>query len=172
MKDHIHSVFRGWKDIKQYQEINDIPNVTLIHPSYSSKELIRNSNLVVTIRGSSSLEAAYENKPSIVFDGIPHDILSSVYKVNSLWELPNLIRNALDTPIDPLDIKKYDKLMRERIVDFDWSNYEKLRNNQFYSGNILSDVEYPENKVKEFFENNKLIFQTLSNAYLKKIENI
>ena len=58
-----------------------------------------------------------------------------------------------------------------REVDFDWTNYERLRNNQIYSGNILSDVEYPENKVEEFFENNKKIFQTLSNAHIKKINS-
>jgi hypothetical protein len=171
VKDHIHSVFRGWKDIKQYKEIKDIPNVTLIHPSYSSKELIKNSNIVITIRGSSSLEAAYENKPSLIFDDMPHDILPSVYKVRILEELPKLIRIALDTQVNPSDIKKYDKLMNERKVDFDWSNYELLRNNQFYSGNILSDMEYPENKVEEFFENNKKIFQTLSNAHIEKINS-
>ena len=169
VKEHIHAKFRGWKDIKQYQEIKDIPNVVLIHPSYSSKELVKNSNLVTTITGSSSLEAAYENKPSIVFDDIPHDILPSVYKVRSLKELPELIRTVLNTPIDPSYIKKYDKLIRERKVDFNWVDMEILRNKQFYSGNILSDVEYPENKVKEFFKNNKAMYKILSDAHLEKI---
>jgi len=169
VKDHIHAGFRGWRKIKEYEEIKEIPNVTLIHPSYPSKELIKNCNLVITVRGSSSVEAAYENKPSIIFDSMPHDMLPSVYKVGSVKELPEMIRTALNSPIDPSHIQKYDKLVRERKVDFDGLKMEILRNNQFYSGNILSDVEFPENKVKEFFENNKDMFQILSKAHLEKI---
>ncbi len=169
VKDHFFAGFRGWKEIKQYQEINELPNVTLIHPTYPSKELIKNCNIVISVRGSASLEAAYENKPSIVFDNIPHDILPSVYKVKSITELPKLIKTALNTPINPTYIKKYDKLIRKRIIDFNWSDMETIRNEQFYSGNILSDVEYPESKVKEFFEDNKIMFQKLTDGYLKKI---
>ena len=169
VKDHFFAGFRGWKETKQYQEISELPNVVLIHPTYSSKELIKNCDIVISVRGSSSLEAAYENKPSIIFDSIPHDILPSVYKVKSITELPKLIKTALSTPIDPIYIKKYDKLIKERIIDFNWSDMEILRNEQFYSGNILSDVEYPESKVKEFFEENKIMFQKLADAHLKKI---
>ena len=169
VKDHFFAGFRGWKEIKQYQEIKELPNVTLIHPTYPSKELIKNCNIVISVRGSSSLEAAYENKPSIIFDNIPHDILPSVYKVKSITELPKLIKTALNTPIDSAYIKKYDELIRKRIIDFNWSDMEILRNEQFYSGNILSDVEYPESKVKEFFEDNKIMFQKLADAHLKKI---
>lgn len=172
VKEHWSTVFRGWKEIKYYQDINELPNVTLIHPSYSSKELTKNCKIVISVRGSSSLEAAFENKPSIVFDKIPHDILPSVYLVNSLTNLPELIKTALDATINPMDVKKYDKWVRERIVDVNWSDLELLRNEKLYSGNILSDVEYPENKVREFFEENETMFKKLSDAHLQKINQM
>ncbi|MEM2159916.1 MAG: hypothetical protein QXN55_03065 [Candidatus Nitrosotenuis sp.] len=169
VKDHIHAVFRGWRDIGQYKEMSDIPNVTLIHPSYPSNDLVKNSKLVITIRGTASLDAAYENKPSIIFGDMAHDMLPSVYKVKALDDLPKLIRTALNTPVDPIYIKKYLKLISERVVDFNWWDYEIKRNNQFYSGNVLSDVEISENSVKEFFENNKEYFKPLVNAHLTRI---
>lgn len=169
VKEHIHAGFRGWKNIKQYKEIKEIPNVIFIHPSYSSNELIKNSKLVITIRGSSSLEAAQQNKPSIVFDDTPYDILPSVYKVKSVKELPQLIKMGLNTTIDPSYIKRYSKLIREREVDFSGLDLEIIRNNYFFSGNILSDVEIQDNKVKEFLENTKEMFKILSDAHLEKI---
>ena len=171
VKEHFYAGFRAWKEINHYKEIKKIPNVVFVHPSYPSQDLIKNSNLVITVRGSSSMEAAYENKPSINFGSMPQDILPSVYKVESLKDLPKLIKTALNSPIDPIYIKKYDKLIRDRVVDFNWSDMEIIRNAKFYSGNILSDVEYPESKVKEFFEENKDMFEKLANAHLKKINS-
>ena len=59
--------------------------------------------------------------------------------------------------------------MKDRSIECNWWDYENKRNNQFYSGNILSDVEYQENKVKDFFDNNKEIFETLANAHIEKM---
>ena len=170
VKDHIHAVFRGWKEIGQYKEIKEIPNVVLIHPSVSSKELIKNSNIVITVRGSTAVEASIEEKPVVIFGEMPHDMLPSVFNVKRLEELPKTIRTALNTPINSKDIKKYLKLIKEKSISFNWFDYEIRRNNQFFSGNILSDIEYPEKKVKEFFDNNKDVYDTLAEAYLAKID--
>ena len=169
VKEHIFAEFRGWHDIHEYKEIMDIPNVTLIHPSYSSEELIKHSKLVITIRGTASFDAAYGNKPSIVFGDVPFSILPSVYKVDSINELPKLIRTALKTPVNPSYIQKYVKLMDKRSVDFDMMDFEIKRNHQFYSGNTLSDVNITEDKVKQFFENNREYFESLVQAHLAKI---
>lgn len=169
LKDHIHSVFRGWRDKKEYQEIMDIPNTTLIHPSYSSKELIKHSKLVITIRGTAAIEAAFENKPAIIFGDTSFSILPSVYKMNSLEKLPDLIRESLKTPIDPVYLQKYLKLMNDRTINFDIMSFENKRNNHFYSGRILSDVNISENSMKEFLEKYKNDFEILVNAHLTKI---
>ena len=169
VKDHIHSEFRGWRSIHEYNEIMDIPNVTLVHPTYSSKDLIKHSKLVMTLRGTSAIEAAYENKPSIVFGNAPYSILPSVYKVGSIEELPKLVRTALKTPVNPLYLQKYLKLIEDRSVDFDFMDYEIKRNRHFYSGSILSDVVISEDSVKRFFENNREYFEQLAKAHLVRI---
>jgi len=171
VKEHIFAEFRGWHTKHEYQEIMDIPNVTLIHPSYSSEKLVKHSKLVITIRGTASFDAANENKPSIVFADVPFSILPSVYKVNSIEELPKLIRAALETPVNPSYAQKYIKLIDERSIDFSMMDFEVKRNHHFYSGNILSDINISENSVKQFFESNEEYFKPLINAHLTKINS-
>jgi len=170
VKDHIHGGLRAWKDIKQYKEIKDLPNVVLIHPSYSSKELIKNCKLMISVNGGgSTIEAVSENKPAIIFSDMPIDIVPSVYKVNSLKKLHVLIKIALETPVNPEYFRKYNQLIQKRKINFNWDELEMLRNKQFFSGNILSDVEYPEYKVKEFFEKNEEMFKILLDSYIQKM---
>ncbi len=96
------------------------------------------------------------------------NIIPSIYKVESIIKLHELIKKALKTPVNPENIKKYDQLIRNKKINFSWADLEISRNEQFYSGNILSDVEYPESKVKEFFEKNEKMFEILANGYIKK----
>ena len=169
VKDHIFAEFRGWRDVHEYKEIMENPNVTLIHPSYSSEKLIKHSKLVVTVRGTASFDAVYENKPSIVFGDVPFSIIPSVYKVNSIEDLPKLIRTALKTPVDLSYLQKYTKLIDERSVDFDMMDFEVKRNRQFYSGNTLYDVDISEIHTKQYFDNNKEYFEPLVKAHIAKI---
>ena len=169
VKEHPFAEFRGWHKIDEYKEIMEIPNVRLIHPSFSSKELIKNSRLVVTIRGTASFDAISEKKPSLVFGDVPFSIIPSVYKVNNLTELPDLINSALNTKINPDDLQKYLKLIKNKSINFDMMDFEVKRNNQFYSGNTLSDVEISEKDTKQFLEENKKYFESLVNAHLTKI---
>ena len=153
-----------------YKEIKDLPNVVLIHPSYSSKELIKNCKLMISVNGGgSTIEAASENKPAIIFADMPIEVLPSIYKVKTLKKLPELIKTALKTTINPENFKKYNQLIIKNKINFNWDELEILRNEQFYSGNILSDVEYPENKVKEFFEKNEEMFKILTDGYIEKM---
>jgi hypothetical protein len=169
VKDHIHSVFRSWRSIKECKEIMEIPNVILIHPSYSSLELTKHSKMVVTVRGTASFEAACEGKPSIVFGDVPFSILPSVHKVDSLSELPDLIRTCLNSKVDISYAQKYIELIDSRSVDFSMMDFEVKRNHHFYSGNILSDINITEENVKQFLENNKEYFESLTSAHLTKI---
>jgi hypothetical protein len=45
--------------------------------------------------------------------------------------------------------------------------YENLRNNIFFSGNILSNVEINEHDMYNFVENNKKLFSELLIEHLK-----
>ena len=169
VKEHTFAEFRGWHTISEYKEMMEIPNLILVHPSYSSDELVKHSKLVVTVRGTASFDAAIQNKPSIIFGDIPFTILPSVYKVKSLTELPNLIKTALETPVNSQSVLKYFKLMDERSIDFSMMDFEVKRNNQFFSGNILSDVEISEKDTKQFLDKNNQYFESLIKTHLKKI---
>jgi len=171
VKEHIFAEFRGWHSISEYKEIIELPNVTLIHPLYPSENLIKHSKLVITIRGTASFDAARENKPSIIFGNAPFSILPSVYKVHSIDELPKLIRTVLKTPVDSSYLNRYIKLIDEKSVDFSMMDFEVKRNNQFYSGNTLSDITISEDNTRKFFEENSTYFEPLVNAHLSRINS-
>ena len=59
----------GWRTNSYYKQIIDLPNVELLHPTIPSENLIEKCNLVITIRGTSSLEAIKFGKPSIRLHG-------------------------------------------------------------------------------------------------------
>ena len=61
-----------------------------------------------------------------------------------------MIKTALETPVNSQSVLKYFKLMDERSIDFSMMDFEVKRNNQFFSGNILSDVEISEKDTKQF----------------------
>lgn len=132
-------------------------------------EIVKHSRLVVTTRGTASFDAACENIPSIVFGDVPFSIVPSVRKINSLDELPRLIRTCLETPIDPSYIQKYIRLIDKISVDFSMMDFEVKRNLHFFSGKIFSDISISEKNVKQFLENNKEYFESLTNAHLTKI---
>ena len=167
VKEHPHAVHRGWHKIDEYKEILDIPNVRLVHPSFSSEELMKFCKLVITIRGTASFNCLYQNKPSIIFGDVPFSIIPSVFKINSIVEIPKTIRTALKTKVNPEHLQKYIKLIEERSINFSMMDWEILRNDQFYANNILSDIDIPEDSVKEFFDYTKEYFKPLLNAHLK-----
>ncbi len=52
---------------ERYLKISKIPNVVMVGPDIESHHLIKNSKAVITISGSSSLEALFFNKPGFLF---------------------------------------------------------------------------------------------------------
>jgi len=59
--------------------------------------------------------------------------------------------------------------MDERSIDFSMMDFEVKRNNQFYSGNTLSDVEISEKDTKKFLDKNSQYFESLVKTHLEKI---
>ena len=80
-----------------------------------------------------------------------------------------MIKTALETPVNSQSVLKYFKLMDERSIDFSMMDFEVKRNNQFFSGNILSDVEISEKDTKQFLDKNNQYFESLIKTHLKKI---
>ena len=82
VKENPSNVTRDWRDTSQYKEIMDIPNVELLHPNFSNIQLLTNCDLVISIAGSSSFEAAFYEKPSIVFGNVLYSKLFIFPRIN------------------------------------------------------------------------------------------
>jgi len=108
VKDHPVMNIRGWRRTSFYKQILEMPNVKLIHPSVSGEEIIKKSSMVITITGTSGIEALFHQKPTIAFTNFwGSSKLKSVPIVEKLEELPMLIKNTLDTQIDNNELNEY-----------------------------------------------------------------
>ena len=163
---------RNWRDISVYEEIMRIPNVTMIHPSVPTTELYKNCSLVMTISGSSGFEAAFYQKPSIVFNDPSYTILPSVTRVKSIHDLSNAIAESLKKKVLASDLDKYIVLLEKNTFSFDSYDLETKQHNEFFYGGNLIDVEISDSKMLSFLEKNKSQFQKLSEEYIKKINGL
>ena len=169
VKEHFSQVFREWRKISDYKEIMDIPNVRLFHPSASIEKLLKHSSLVISIGGTTSFEAAFYQKPSILFADYDYAILPSVYKLNSLEDLPNAIRKSLQVKVNSDDLDKYLKVLEENTFDFDFKGYEMKESKFFRYGGNYHDIVITNEKMKSFLDENQNLFDTLTNQYIKKL---
>ncbi len=169
VKDHIGAGLRGWNDIDYYKEILEIPNVELIHPQFDNNTLLQKSKLLITVRGTTAYKAVKFSVPSIIFGKQPFEIIPSVYRVDSLTELPRLIKQALQDKVDSSYYEKYEELIDDRAFEFNMFDYENIRNKIFSSGGILSNVEIYEKDMIGFLTDNKQMFSNLTNEHLKSI---
>ena len=66
----------------------DIPNVKFIHPSVPVDKLLKKCKIVICVVGSTGLEAAFYEKPTIVFSDVFYSELTSVKKITDIIKLP------------------------------------------------------------------------------------
>ena len=169
VKEHPGSVFREWRPVSDYKKIMKLPNVRLIHPSVKSKDVIEKSSLVIVISSTTGLEAAFYNKPSIIFADLDYSILPSVHKVESFAELPSAIKASLKKEVNLSDLNNYINLIEANSVelDFDGINLDFMHN--FHHGGNLADVEIPIDKMKLFLERHSADFDKIAAECIKKI---
>jgi len=160
---------RGWRPISEYKEIMEIPNVKMIHPSVASDELIKKSSLVISVGGTASFEAAFYEKPSILFADLGYAILPSIFKIKSFDDLPNTILNALVTKVNPVDVDKYVTALEDAAFDFDWLGFVRKCHKHFYYDGNLVDVEINQSDMEKFLEEEKISLTKLTEEHIKKL---
>ena len=170
VKENPSNVTRDWRDVSQYKEIMDIPNVRLLHPNFSNTELLTNCDLVISIAGSSSFEAAFYEKPSIVFGNVLYAKLPSVSKVKDLETLPQLIRNKLKQKVNAIDLERFLTILKENTFEFDMAKFANKIGKKFYNDELSVDVPIDELEVKEFIKSNNELIEILSSVHAKKID--
>jgi hypothetical protein len=171
VKEHIAQGFRFWRTTSFYKELLEIPNVKLIHPEVINKKIYEHCSLVITLAGSSSFEAAFFGKPSIVMGNLDYTILPSVYKIQGAEDLSETIKKCLETKVNPSDILKYITMVKESSFEFDQLGFtQKFHDFFFFEGNLV-DVDITENQMNEFLNQNKDEFCILAKEYLKKLND-
>ena len=147
----------------------NIPNVKLIHPQFSSKELLKHSSLVMTIAGSSAFEATIYQKPSIVFSKTIYSILPSVTVATDLTKLRDTIKNSLLTKVEANDIGKYIDFIEKNSIEWPFDQFDVAVVNKFHFSGLLLDTEINEKSVEEFYTENFQLIKKLAEAFHNSI---
>jgi len=169
VKEHLAQELRNWRDISEYEEILKIPNVRMFHPTLSSEEFYRKSSLLITIGGSTGLEATFYGTASLIFADLGYSVLPSIHKLESLNELPNAKSSHIDEKINPSYLDKYLEFVEQNSFDFDWLGFLSKQYDYFFYGGQLVDVEISESKMKQFLDDNKDMLIKITDEHLKKI---
>ena len=160
---------RNWRRISFYNEIIKLENVKLFHPEFDSKSLLKDCELVISVGGTSSFEAAFFGKPSIIFADLGYSLIPSITKLNSYSELKQGIMNSLKLTINPNDVLDYVDMLEKNSFEFDIMNFEIKYQNSFYMNGNLVDVEFNERVMKKFLIENKDELEEVITEFIKKI---
>jgi len=172
VKENPAQSIRYWRSISEYKEIMNIPNVRLFHPNFSAENMYEKCSLVITIGGSSGLDAAFYQKPSIVFADLGYSVLPSVSKLDSIEKLPELIRESLQKKVNSDDLDKYLTILNDNSFDFNLMDFENRYNEFFYYNGHYASVEISESKMMDFLEANKTILEKFALEYVNKINSL
>jgi hypothetical protein len=170
VKESLAQAVRYWRSISEYKEIMCIPNVRLFHPSVPSEIFHKNCSLVITIGGTSSFEAAFYEKPSIVFTDLGYTVLPSIFRVQSPYELHKIIKIALQTKVNRSDLARYLTLLEKNSFSFDLLGIQTKYFHHFYFDGNLVDVNISTPQMKSFLDENSGMLQSLALEYIKKIK--
>jgi len=171
VKEHPIMKFRRWRKVTYYQKIMSLPNVKLVHPDVKSEEILKNCSLVLTISGSSALQAAFYEIPSIVFSDTVYSKLPFVFRIRNLEDLPKIIRKSFSEKLDYSIINEFVIFMKKNTFDVDIFELQADGKNRFYFGGTLNDVpEISISKMESYLNDNKLKFQKLALEYIKKMK--
>ena len=160
---------RNWRDISFYKEIMKLKNVKLFHPDFDSKLLLNNCELVISVGGTSSFEAVFFGKPSLIFADLGYKIIPSIKKLNSYLELKEAITDSLKIQVNPNDVINYVEILEENSFEFDILNFEAKYQNAFYMNGNLVDVNFEYERMNEFLIENKKELEILANQFIRKI---
>ena len=170
VKEHPSQEVRGWRINSFYKELMKIPNVVLIHPDMSFHELIKKSSLGISISGTAALESAFYEKPSIIFADTIFSSLSFVEKVNSIPELPKIIRTSLEKKVDLSELNNFVSMYEDNSINFNHHWFETVFNEKLFYDGHLANVDISEEIVQSLLDEHYIIFEKLTSEYIKKID--
>ena len=161
---------RGWRNISEYKQILEIPNVRLIHPEVSSQDLIKKSDLVITVSGTASFEALFYNKPSILFSNYGYH-KAGITKIDCLENLPTAINDSLNSTVDLRKLSTYVSSLINNSFKFDYYGFQIRAGNEFFQNWQILDVDIKEQKMAEYLKKEEQFFNSITNEHLKYIKS-
>ena len=99
-------------------------------------------------------------------------VLPSVQKLNSLEELPLMIRHGLETKVNSDDLDRYLSILDEHSFDFDLKGYESNEANFFRHGGNYQDTIITNEQMKSFLDENASSFEILAKNYILKLKKL
>ena len=119
--------------------------------SIKPKEILEKCSLVTTLVGSSAFEASFYNKPSVVLGDSDYSVLPWIFHPKTITDLPRVIKNALNSQVDPIHLNKYINYVLLNTVKFDKFRYWDDFSNYFPYEGFLRDVSISIDRMKQFF---------------------
>ena len=152
VKDHLVMNVRGWRSVNEMKKIMNIRNVVLLHHSTNSRDLIKKSKLVISIAGTSCVEAAFFNKPSISFENVGMFKISSLTVLKSIKDLPKAIRNSLKQNVNENEIELYKKAIFDNTFEFRFVDIIQVIDDFLNIGGYYANIEIQDEKMSSLFE--------------------
>ena len=170
VKDHPTMYTRDWRPVSFYKQIMELPNVKLLHPSTNPNDILKKCSLVITAGGTTGLEAAFYEKPTITFTDTIYAKLKSVFVLKNIEDLPSAIRSQLTKKIDLDDLNSFVNLIDKNTFEFHFAEMIVDQHHIFFYGGFLQDVEIETSKMDAFLQKYQLEFDLLGLECAKKIE--
>ena len=172
VKEHPAQKILEWRNTDYYKKILSLPNVELFHPSISNVDLIKKSELVITIAGTAGFEAACYEKPSIVLSDMNYSSLPSVYRIKNIEDLPETINRALKTKVQLSDLNQFISKVYRNSFEYDEPALLMQICKSFFYDGFLFDRNIPVHTMEQFLKENNDVFETLGLEHIKKLNRI
>ena len=101
---------------------------------------------------------------------IINDKQSSVFRVENIENFHNVLKNALKKSVNINELDQFLKFMENNTIDFDWFDFEKKFNKEFYHDGYLFDIEIPIEKMAIFLNENSELIDSLALKHTEKIQ--
>lgn len=158
-----------WRPISFYKQIMDLPNVILLHYSVSNEIAMKNSDLVITIAGTSGQEALFHKKPVLTFTNQIYSCIPSSKIIENLEDLPNLIKESINIKVNSDDLNKFVNIIEENTFQLDYIAMTTDFAYRFGFKGPIMDAELLPSKIEKYLNDYKEQFEILSEEHLKKI---
>lgn len=115
----------GLRNLKYYKQLKRLPNVQLIDPTISSRNVILNSDITITLCGTASMEARILGKPSISLGRPPFLGMLNGGDISSGFQLAKLFE-IFKSSDDSLDLETWNEWVASTFPGTAWYDYEGI----------------------------------------------